>query len=363
MPFGILDTRYIDLPANIDAQYLEGLRTRAGVDFATILREIDRRIAALNTGLDPLVAALITPTTEQYADATGPIAFEVTERGEYTIARPQLAEGGAHMLPLSGFDVSLGFTEDGLEKMSLNRLMANVDSMLLGIRKLYRAQVLRRLTSDAEVRVARNTIVTSPGFAGSGTGDNVFPRTTYPDGMPLGNGYSHYFRVAAASLGAGIKTGRDRMKKWHKEGTYHLIAPQSQIDAIALINPGNPADGFVAAGSPLVRAGANNSEATVDPMQYVGVLFGDILVHHAITDYSDPNIALFNSYGPTAPGNALAWRFDEITGRNAVLRSRENYPLSNATLKQDFGIGVNDRTAAILIRVGASGGYVAPVIN
>lgn len=362
MPFGILDTRYIDFPAGVDVAYLQGLRTRAGVDFPRLLREIDARLGALNTGLDPLVAALVTSTTEQYADTSGPSAFAVDERGEYTIARPQLAEGGAHMLPLRGYDVSLGFTEDGLESMSLNRIIANIESMLLGMRRLYRRQALTRLFSDTEVRVAPGTTVTSPGFAGSGTGDNVFPRTTYPDGVALPDPYSHYYRIAAAGLAAGLKTARDRLRRWHR-GPFDLIAPAAQVSAIVGISADNPADGFVSAGSALVRAGTGANEALVDGSVYLGVLFGDVRVHMEIDDFSSANIAMFKSYGPLSPQNALAWRYDEVKGRGAALRYRDLYPLANAVLKQDFGIGVNDRTAAVLITVADNGDYVAPTFS
>src|SRR3954471_5772296 len=108
MPFGILDSQYIDFPAGIDVPYLQGLRTRAGVDFPRLVQEIDSRLGALNGALDPLVAALITPTTEPVADTSAPAQFVVEEAGEYTIARPQLAEGSAIPLPIRKYDVSLG---------------------------------------------------------------------------------------------------------------------------------------------------------------------------------------------------------------------------------------------------------------
>jgi hypothetical protein len=361
MPFGYLDTRYIDFPAGVDVAYLQGLRTRAGVDFPRVLREIDSRLGTLNTTLDPLVASLITPTTEQFADTSGPTAFEVSRRGEYTTARPQLAEGGAHMLPLYGWDVSLGFTEDGLEAMSLSRILTNIDSMLLGFRRLYRREALRRLTSDAEVRVADRTAVTSPGMAGSGTGDNVFARSSYPDGTTLPGGYTHYYAVGAGTLAATLKSARDRLKRWH-QGPFDLVAPAAQLDLITAISPGDPQNGFVSAGSALVRAGNGTAEAQVDAAVYLGVLFGDVRVHMAIEDYSDPVIAMYKSYGALDPRNPLAWRYDELKGRSAVVRYRSLYPLDQATLKQDFGIGTNDRTAAVLIENGTAP-YSAPAIS
>jgi hypothetical protein len=360
MPFGILDTQYIDLPAGLDASYLEGLRTRAGVDFADILRELDSRLAALNNSLDPMVAGLIAVTDEVTADGTGPVSFVIERAGEYTIARPQMTEGQATMLPLYKFDVTLGFTEDGLESTSLRRLFTNVDSLFLGMRNHYRKEALRRLFDDAEVRVDNKTVVKSPGFAGSGTGDNVFSRP-YPDGLPLPGGYTHYYRDTTANRAAVIKSARNRLKKW-QAGPFELIAPQTEIDALVLINPGNPQDGFVSAGSALVRNPATNAEAQVDADIYLGVLFGDILVRKPIEDYSDPNIAIYKSFGPLNAQNPLAWRYDPLHGRNAIVRSRSLYPLADANVHQKFGIGVNNRTAAALIRIDAAGGYVKPNI-
>ena len=94
---------------------------------------------------------------------------------------------------------------------------------------------------------------------------------------------------------------------------------------------------------------------------YLGVLFGDIRVRMAIEDTSDPVLALFKTYGPLDPRNPLAWRYDEVKGRGAIVRYRSLYPLDQATAKQDYGIGVNSRTAAVLVENGAAP-YSAPAI-
>lgn len=357
MPFGILDTQYIDLPAGIDRAYLEGLRTRAGVDFSRILRELDSRLGALNGGMDSLLATLLAPpTTEETADTSMPMAFEVNERGEYTFARPQYVEGAAHMLSMRHYDVSLGFTEDGLETMSLGRITLNIDSLFLGMRKLYRKEILKRLFSDAEVRISVKTSASSPGFAGSGTGTNVFSGT-YPDGTPLPGGYTHYFRDTAANLAAILRTALTRLRRW-SSGPFDIIGSQSMIDAIVAL--GEP--DFVLAGSPLIRLGSGSNEALVDGSTYVGVFDKDARVRLPVTDFTDPNIVIYKSYGALRPGNALVWKYDEIEGRNAVVRSRSLYPLDNAVLKQGFGVNVANRVAAALIRIDAAGGYVPPTL-
>jgi hypothetical protein len=98
----------------------------------------------------------------------------------------------------------------------------------------------------------------------------------------------------------------------------------------------------------------------VDPLTYVGILDEDIRVRQPITDFSSANIAIFKTNGNLANGNPLVWKFDEKKGRSAYVRSRSMFPLSDATVLQTFGINVNNRTAAALITIAASGGYVPP---
>lgn len=360
MPFGYLDTQYIDFPAGIDVAYLQGLRTRAGVEFPRLVQEIDSRLGALNGGLDPLVAALITPTTEPVADTSAPAQFVVEEAGEYTIARPQLAEGSAIPLPLRKYDVSLGVTEDGLEMMSLERILLNVDSLLNGYRHLYRVASLTRLFSSAEVRVDKRSTMTSPGFAGSGTGDNVFIGP-YPNGSALPGGYTHYWRDTTANRAAVLKSMRDDLALW-VPGPYDLIGSATMITAITAINPGDPANGFVSAGSALVRTGTGDAEALVDPNTYIGVLYGNIRVRQPVLDFTTDHAAMFKTFGPLNVRNPLAWRWDPVKGRAAYVRTRSLYPLADATVLQWLGLGVNNRVAAELLYIAASGAYAAPTI-
>lgn len=356
MPYGILDTKYIDLPANIDATYLRGLTTQRGVSFADVLTQLDARMAALNSVVDPLVASLISFTTEADVDATTPTAFALEEENEYGLPRPELAEPRKHMLPLRRYAKSLGFTEDGLEQMTLETLLNQFDSMAETFSRGGRIKVLERLFSDAEVRIDRNSTAVSPGFAGSGTNENAFTGT-YPDGTALPGGYTHYYRDTTANRAAVIKSARNRLKKWYP-GPYDLIASQAEVDAIAAL------DDFVHAESDLILRAQGAAAANVPADQFLGVYDKDIRVYHGLNELgTEPNIAIFKTFGTLNSQNPLAWRYDENFGRGAVIRSRSLYPLDQAVIRQRFGIGVRNRTAAVLIRVAASGDYVAPTVS
>ena len=365
MPRGIIDTQWIDLPDAVDDAYINGLRTRAGVDFSRVLTEIDSRLNAFNQSIDPFLSLMLAPPTDQVTlpDPTVPTPFAIEEAGEYTIARPQYAdEIPAPMLPIRKWDASTMFTEDGLDSMPLSGILLQADSLLLGMRFHARRQVLARLFSNAEIKVDKKTTATNPGFAGSGTGDNVFS-TRLPNGDPLPGGYTHYVRNTAANFLAEIRAMRTRLDYW-EDGPWDLmVTPAAMTRILAL-----PATDFVPAGTALVRPATGTAEALVDPNQYVGVLLGDIRVwRETINDVSEASgdySVLFKNHGALDSRNALAWRYDPLYGRQAYLRSRSMYPLDQAVMVWRFGIGVVNRVTVAIIQIAASAGaYQVPTIT
>jgi len=356
--FGIGDTSsYIDWPINVDATYLRGLTTRSGLGFPELVGRLEAGLGAINSGFDPLVASLVYPTTSAVARGARTGGMQVQKRSQYTLARPQMTDRLANMLPIDDYEIALGFTEDGLRDISLDEFQTQVDGMVEAWERHHRRESLARLFSDAEVPVAAGTTATSPGMAGSGTGANAFT-AMYPDGSTLPGGYTHYFRDTVANRAAVILTARDRLRKW-AAGPYDLVGSETAIAAIVALGAPN----FVAAGSVLVRPAQGTAEAMVDAAQYVGVFGGDIRVHVALNDFTDDVVAIYKSYGALNPNNALGWRWDEQYGRAVTVRSRELFPLAEAVSMQRFGVGVSNRTAAALIRFGAAGAYTAPTFG
>lgn len=363
MPFGILDTQYVDLPAGIDEAYLRSLENRSGTDFGEIVTRIDARLGAFNDALDPLMAELMYVTDDIQTEEFQPIAFEVGEAGEYTVARPQYTGGQkAYMLPIRKYDVSTMWTEDGLFEMSDRSIDTNLDSILLGLRQRARREFLRRVFSDAEVPIDRNAAATNPGLAGSGTGNNAFTRP-YPDGT-ASTGISHYIRDTTANRLAAIRTARDRIRKWYPEVVVELLPTETFLanflaDAAVVSGVGTT---WVTPGSPLIRPADTVAEALVDPNRYVGVFDGNIRMRKAITDFTGDYALVFLTFGNLSEQNVLAWRFDPMIGRQAWLRSRSMFPLDMSTVFWKFGIGVSNRVGAVCIHIAASGSYVPPTI-
>lgn len=359
MPFGIIDTKYVDLPAGIDDAYLRGLETRSGLSVAQMVQDLDSALATINEGADPLVAALTAVTSNPVGAVRGTSTKKIGRAGEFTVARPQQSSRAGHMLPIAKIEMGLGFTEDGLEEISQDAYHQELDDMVMGFQRYYLAEALGRLFKSNEVPVDQNTSVVSPGFAGSGTGNNVFTGV-YPDGSDLGGGYTHYHYSSPANLMTAINTAMAKLEKWHT-APFDLVGSSAFITDLITQAGTN----FVYAGSPLIRPAQGTAEALVDPGDYIGVLLGKIRVRQAYAGIgSTKHGAIFKSYGAFDARNPLAWRYDAMRGRDAFVRSRHIFPLVDAVALQWLGFGANDRAGAALFFVDtAPGAYVDPTIT
>ncbi len=357
MANGRIDLQYIDL-GNLDQNYILGLQNRAGLSVADMLTALDAELGLANSGADPLVAELVYPTTSVEAGApTETRGFEARKQGENTPGRPQQGTRSLnHMLPIDDWEISLGYTEPKLKDIK----QAEFDAQNRGLRgaweQLERRQTLTNLFRKDEIAVGVGTSVLSPGFAGSGSGGNVF-QGVFPDGAVVPGGYSHYYRDTLANIAITTLTAVKQLRRWVR-GPFDLIASQAVIDALAAL----AAPTFVAAGSLLVRPGQGTAEALVDAAIYVGVLHGDIRVHQALTDFTDGNWAIYKTYGAFNAANPLALRYDELVTRDIRVESRAMYPLADANTVRRFGIGVNNRIGAVLGSIGTGSTYVPPAI-
>lgn len=357
MAYGLIDTTFIDWPANLDAAYLRGLETRSGIAFPELARRLDQALASVNSGVDTLLASLLAPPTTSVTARGGVVGSMKAEwKSEYTVTRPQYVEATATSLAIDELEIGLGFTEDGLMEISLDNFQIQVDAMAAALEMAARRATLIRLFSQAEVPVAKGTAMTSPGFAGSGTAGNVF-QGTYPDGSALPGSYTLYYRDTSANRAAVTKTARNELKKW-APAPYHLIGSTAFVTALA-------ADAaFVYAASPWVIPAAGTAQAQVpDTTTYLGVYDGDIFVHTPVIDFTTDHAAIYKSGGNLAANNPLVWRYDPMRGQSAYVRSRELFPLAESVAMWKFGANVNNRTAAALISIAASGNYTPPTIT
>lgn len=357
MAKGYLDTFYIDLPDNIDQTYLRGLQLPSGLAFADLVRVVDDALGTVNAGVDPLAAMLMAPrTTEAVAEGGDDSTMTIERRGQYALPRPQLVQGSAHQLAIGGVNIGIGFTESALKRMTLSAIKRNTGAMARALARGFRADMFYRLFSDAEITVdpENRTTATSPGFAGSGTGGNVFT-AVYPDGSALAGSYTLYYRDATANRAAILATILAELKRWH-QGPFDILGSDTAITALAALPL------YVDAGSALIRTGSGTAEALVDVSKYVGVYNKEIRVLKPVLDWTSDHYVIFKSYGDFNSLNPLVMRYDPVDGPDAYVESRAAFPLANAVALWTYGINVNNRVGAALLKIAASGGYGAPTI-
>jgi hypothetical protein len=362
MPFGIIDTTYVDLPAGLDEGYLRGLQTRSGLSVAEMVQRVDAAMTAVNAGADPLVAALSYRTASPNAAGRVTASKRVMRAGEYVYSNPQYVARKAHMLPLEKYDIVIGFTEDGLQRMSMAAFEDELTAMVDAFGRLYTAEALNRLFVTTEIPVDSGTTSVSPGFAGSGTGTNVFDGV-FPAGDAIGGGYTHYaFGTTDASAVTWLNGAITQMERWVPP-PYDLVASSTFIAALqaSAITAGNP---IVLTGSSLIRLPDSQAEALVDAQQYMGVYNGKVRIRFGVTGFGDKHAALFKTYGAYDERNPLAWRYDPLYGPDAFVRSNAAFPLADAIALQWLGFGVANRTGASLFYKDAGAvAYVNPTIT
>lgn len=353
---------YLDLGPGIDQAYIQALTTESGLQFGDLLGRVNAAMATVNSRRDPLIASLIFETTSEVGKTRRTTRKFVQRGGEYTVARPQRGQAIGYMLPIYPHEIGTGWTERGLKRMHPDTLDGELQDVIDAWQQIYIGETLDRFFSATEIPVDNAlTNATSPGFAGSGTGNNVF-KGIFPDGTPIPGGYTHYARLpytAAGVLDAGLRTYHDQIKKWHMP-PFDLIGTEAAINQLR-----TSSTMFVEASSSLVAAGANTDRALVDGTIYVGVWNGDTRVRMGIPQLgSTLHLAMYKTYGNFAAGNPLAWRTYADDSRNVVTKSRALYPLDEAISMQDFGIGVSDRVAAALFYLNDTGGaYLPPTVQ
>lgn len=359
--YGIVDSQFISLPPNIDLAYLQREELADGTSFADVIPMINAPLAAFNAEISPEVAELVAPATAQIVVRSRfPGQFEINRNSEYDPARPQRpGKPSAHALAIWVNDAAMSWTERGLAKMDAESLVAEVEDALNGFRFQQFRDVLGRMYDPTEVPVddAALTPMTSPGFAGSGTGGNAFAAKYFPDRSLIPDPYSHYWACTSANLGVTLKAMRDQHRKWFKTGNFEFVGSVAMIAAIVALGEGG---GFTRAERAYIREANNVAVAQVDPNRYVGVFDNDIFVRRPILDFTDLNGHLFQPLGPLNPRNPLVHRFDKKTGKGAYVRSRGQWPLAQSTVLQELGVNVNNRVGVELLRIDAGGVYSPP---
>lgn len=355
MPQGYIDSHNFDWASGQTESRLRNLQNRLGINFSEFIDRVEGAISAVNAPNDPLIESLIFRTNEDRVTG-GNSSDKVLERSaEYTIPRPQRGKGSGWLLPLYENAITLGFTKKALDVMTTDSFERELATTVQAIRRGNRADVLDALTNDDERPLDNDGVGLTPGFIGSGTTTNAYVGPV-PPGQTLGS-YTTYRRFATSGLEANVKSAFEVWSWFFPGETFELVAPSGGLAIVSAFT------GFEPAGSPLVRPASGTAEALVDPAIYTGALFGQIRVRKAETQMTGDSFTIFRSGGANNSQNPLAWRYSDIWGPNAFVEDRDLYPLANAVVNHNYGVGTYNRAGALNISVAASGDYTPPTIS
>jgi hypothetical protein len=360
---GMNDLKSYATPTGWDAGELVKFQLADGTTYEALINDIAAALSILNTGLiaESPYAGLFSTTTEaglEYRDGTS--VTRMDERTEYTPADPRRAPTIGHMLPLRSYDRALGWTFDFLRKARSAQLESDISAALYDVRDNFERQLLRRFFSDAELAIG-SAGYDVPFIKGAGTVQFTPPPF---NGQTFTTTHSHFERRAAGDHAPALNAAAKSLWEHGIMAPYDGIVPFADVatyTALAkFIRPDR--------GVQYIQVSSGQSLAVAPIAEpYIGMFETDYgLIRLWATPRVPTNyLAVYRSYGANDPRNPLKVRFSADMGVGAVLMRGENrrtYPLENATILHEFGVGVADRLAAYLVYFAAAGGYTSPTI-
>lgn len=369
MPLGPNDLKNVIIPSAWDGAELQRLQLRDGTTYEQIIADINAAIQLLNNDLTAgyegqMLSLTDDPAAEYRTGATN--GFE--DATEYAQPDAQRGETTGHMYPLRKSDRKMGWTVEWLEECRRGQVDADIAAMLDDARNLFGKRVLTRhfkLEVESGRAYGLGASGVSVGWADGGAPAGTVPFTPPPRldrAAPFSSAHTHYLRLDGITQ-TNLETAVKHVWEHGHDGPFELLISQSDVGAWS--NTTN-VTGFVRRAEALIQYGQDVSLATVDA-QYIGAVQTN---YGAVRIYASARIptgywSVFKSYGRLDMRNPLKVRFDPLRGFGLRLVSErvELFPLAGAVAKFTFGVGVGDRTAAVVVENDSSGDYATPTIS
>lgn len=356
------DLKQYALPSYWDVTELKKWELVDGTTYDTFVSEVGRALAIQNAALtaDPLISSLISTTTELAVEYEVGVSNGFQVHTEYS--RPDQKRGATtgHMFPLVAYDRGLGWTWDMLRKARRAQLDADIASAMRDLRDIWQQKILTRLfksTYDAVGSSGR-----SMPLADGGTADANYVPIAVPDrgGTFL---YTHdHIHPYNGIVQAAVEEAVARLYEHGIDAPYELLIAYADIASWA--NTTN-VTGWIPRADPLIRYGMTADNANISD-DYIGVIETDYGVCRVRACGRIPTAywAVYKTYGAMDQRNVLRVRLGDF-GQGAVLMRGDHireFPLEEAILFAEFGVGVADRIGAT-VYLNTAGGYTDPTIS
>jgi hypothetical protein len=363
MAKGRFDMKDYALPSYWDAAELEKWNLVDGTTYDGLVGDIGRALAIQNQTLlaNPLIASLISTTTELATEYRVGVSNGFQVHTEYSRPDPQRGATSGHMLPIVAYDRGMGWTWDALRFARRARIDADIASAMDDLRNLWEQKILTRLFQvlyDAVGSAGRSMPI-----ADGGTADASYIPIARPDrGAVFAYTHDHIHNLNGATQ-ANIETAVANIWEHGHDAPYDMLISLADLavwTAVATVT------GWMPRAIPEVTLGSATSTANIDE-SYLGIIqtsHGPIRLR-ASARIPTTYYSIYKSYGSLDARNPLVVRYNPAMGLGAFLLKGDHireFPLEDAILFTEFGVGVQDRVGATAYLQGA-GGYTTPTIS
>lgn len=370
MSLGVRDLRDLALPAGWDGAFLERQRLQDGTTYEAVIAQLVGALAAFNASLGahpwlPLLTFQTTQNTVRYR--TDGNTGRWRDHTEYTPPDAYRAETTGHMIERKKKDDALGWTWDYLNEAILEDVNADIADFLYGGLEMYEVGALIRFFKLEEVTVGDSGI--SPPYCDGGGGTLAFTPPPY-GGATFAAAHIHYLRYSDTEYGAAAAAMAAHLKEHGHMPTWELWISDADKAAWATVADATNRVYFrqvqrtdVQYAVDLSMAGAGVNEET-----YIGVIetpSGTARVR-AMTRIPTGYAGMFKVYGGNSQQNPLRWLYNTKFGAGLVPISGDKlgWPVQKIMGYAEWGFGVGrDRTAAVFLKIAASGDYTTPTIS
>lgn len=359
------DLKQYALPTYWDAAEVEKVRLQSGETYAQYIADVSQALAAVNAGLlsaEPY-AGMISTTTDmimEYPIGTSNGFQVATEYG-----RPDAKRGATtgHMLPLISYDRGLGWTWMFLQKARRAQLDADIAAAITDVRNKYEQLLLTRLFKSTYDAIG--TSGRSMPIADGGTADSTYcpPHVPNRESSTFSTSHTHLGRQDGITQ-TTLEVGVAHVWEHGFDGPFELLV--SLADLGSWTNTTN-VTGYVPRPDPLIQYGTTQDVARVgsDVFGVINTDYGACRLR-ASARIPTKYWAVFKSFGASDARNPLVLRYNPKFGIGAVLLSGDHireYPLENAIMWMEMGVGIRDRVSAYICYNHDDNAYTDPTIS
>lgn len=365
---GFADLRDAALPTLWDETEIMKVRLADGTSLAEMAGDAQRALGLLNAEVlgMPGYSQLFAVQDEPQLEYGVGVANSFEEATEYTAPDPTRGKTTGHMLPITPYDMALGWTMMYLRNARRPRLDQDVRQMIVSGRKLYQKAFLTRFFSSTANAVGGTAGADVP-FADGGTADATYVPPESPSGETFLYTHNHFLDYGDTGItqntfdNSALSVAVEHLQEHGYDQPYVAICSRTDIGSWAAV------DGFKPPtwGNINYQASAVERAIFGDMRNYFGAVetdFGMVLL------WETPRLATKNfgvfPLGVPESERPLRMRINPNFGFgiNLVPGNWINAPALMLVAFAEFGIGVGNRVGGVCVDL-ETNSYAAPTIS